>query len=144
MKKKFCASSVVRQMDEAVTDYNANHKLEITSDNNVHLARVILISKQSSKENMPARKKSADNLKAPFLCFMRRASRNKTVIIGLETGKALVVSNHSLVIKHKDMDSFSLRGIRYKMKDCVNGLPRFTVAHAAPHSAKAKIEEIDF
>lgn len=144
MKKKYCASSVIRQMDEAVTNYNANHKLEITSDNNVHLARVILVSKQVNKENVPNRKKFTDNLKAPFLCFMRKASRNKTVIVGLESGKALVVNNHSLVIKHKDMDSFSLQGTRYKMKDCINGLPRFVVAHASSPFRNNKLEETDF
>ena len=135
MNKKLCASSVVRQMDEAVANYNANHKKGITSDSRVHVARVMLVSKQNSRMNNATKR---DN--APFLCFMRGASCNKTVIVGIESGEAKIVSNSSLVIKVKNMDTFSLNGVRYKMKDCVNGLPRFTVAHA--NSRSAKVEQI--
>ena len=109
MKKEICASNdVLRQMDEVVANYNANHKKGITSNSRVHVARVMLVSKQDGRTNSDSK-----HCKAPFLCFMRGASCNKTVIVGIESGEAKIVSNSSLVIKVKDMDTFSLHGVRY-------------------------------
>ena len=128
MKKEISASNdVLRQMNEVVADYNAGHKNGITSDNRVHVARVMLVSKSQSRQTDTAAGHKRYN--APFLCFMKRASRNKTVIVDMDSGKAKVVSNGSLVIKHKDMETFSLNGIRYKLKDNNNGLPRFVAMH---------------
>lgn len=140
MKKEICASNdVLRQMDEAVANYNANHKKGITTNSRVHVARVMLVSKQDSRANNDSKR-----CNAPFLCFMRGASCNKTVIVGIESGETKIVSNNSLVIKHKDMDTFSLNGVRYKLKENSGNLPRFAVMHEAQRPKTNKVEDVDF
>lgn len=140
MKKEICASNdVLRQMDEVVANYNANHKKGITSNSRVHVARVMLVLKQDGRTNNDSK-----HCKVPFLCFMRGASCNKTVIVGIESGEAKVVSNSSLVIKVKDMDTFSLNGVRYKLKENSGNLPRFAVMHEAQRPKTNKVENVDF
>lgn len=138
MKKEICASNdVLRQMDEAVVNYNATHKKEISPDGRVQIARVVLPasdSKTRGTENKPHEN--------PFLCFMRKASNNKAVIINLESGKAQIVDNASLIIKNKGMETFSLNGVRYKLKDNNGGFPRFAVMHKPSRSTR--VNEIDF
>jgi hypothetical protein len=141
MKKEICASNdVLRLMDEAVANYNANHKKGITSDSRVHVARVMVVSKQNDCRTDKASKRS----NAPFLCFMKRASCNKTIIVGLGSEQAKIISNASLVIKHKDMETFSLNGVRYKLKENNGNLPRFAVMHGPSRPKMNKVEEIDF
>lgn len=143
--KKICnkkSDALVCEMNEAVNNYNANHKRTITTDNRVSIARIILGKpvKMLSKFGRKCHNhRFANPTGVPILCFMKRASSDKTVIIGIETGKADIVSNSLLSVRNKNMESFSLRGIRYKVMNFVNGVPRFT---AIRHKSDEKV--IDF
>ena len=130
--KKICkekTDALVCKMNEAVENYNANHKQAITTDSQVSVARVVIgkHSKQPSEKQVKYR--FANPAGVPVLCFMKKASSNKTVIVGIESGKVDIVSNTMLSIRHKNMESFSLRGIRYKIMNILNGVPRFAAVH---------------
>lgn len=131
--KKVCkekTDALVCKMNEAVENYNANHKKAITTDNKVCVARVVLGKHGNPmSEEEPVKYRFSNPTGVPILCFMKKASSNKTVIVGIESGKVDIVSNAMLSIRHKNMESFSLRGIRYQIMNFLNGVPRFAAMH---------------
>lgn len=143
--KKICKAktdAMIAKMNEAVEDYNANHKRIITADNRVCVARVVLgrrVKQSSEKEQTKYR--FANPAGVPILCFMKKASSNKTIIIGIESGEVDIVGNDLISVKHKNMESFSLRGIRYKIKNFLNGVPTFS---AIRHKKENKADDPEF
>ena len=161
--KEICAAKTNalvanNKMNQAVTDYNANHKCQLVTDGNVMVARVIISSRQAKFGKQKTVSSSKDTKKSrftnpagvPFICFMKNVNANKTIIVGIESGKADIVDRRNLSVRHKDMKTFRIKGVSYRIKDTVNGLPRFTAHHeTAPRRNKLNINseelcEIDF
>ncbi|MBR1601207.1 MAG: hypothetical protein IJ677_06470 [Alphaproteobacteria bacterium] len=160
--KEICAAKTNalvanNKMNQAVMGYNANHKCQLINDGNVMVARVIISSRQTfGKQKTASSPKDTKKNRfinptgVPFLCFMKNVNANKTIIVGIESGKADIVDRRNLSVRHKDMKTFQIKGVRYHIKDTVNGLPRFTAHHdTAPRRNKLNINseelrEIDF
>jgi len=142
------------KMNQAVINYNANHKCQLNTDGDVVVARVIIASstgkfgKQKPSSKDTKKNRFTNPIGTPFLCFMKNVNANKTLIVGIKSGKADIVDRRNLSVKHKDMKTFNINGVCYHVKDTVNGLPRFVAHHnTAPRCKNLnlnKINEIDF
>ncbi|MBQ8481790.1 MAG: hypothetical protein IJ532_04590 [Alphaproteobacteria bacterium] len=156
MKKEICPAKTNalvanNKMNQAVMNYNANHKRQLTADGNVVVASVIISSgsvkfgKQKNNSPKDTKKNRFTNpAGVPILCFMKNVNANKTVIVGIRSGKADIVDRRYLSIKHKDMKTFRVNGVCYHIKDTVNGLPRFTAHHDTAPRRNISTEEIEF
>ena len=143
--KKICkqvTDVLVSKMNEAVESYNACHKHAITTDNKVCVARVVLGKRvKSSLKEEQVKYRFANPAGVPVLCFLKKASSNKTIIVGIESGKVDIVGNALISIKHKNMETFRLCGIRYKIKNFLNGVPIFA---AIRHKTDNKAVDSEF
>lgn len=109
------------KMNKAVAKYNSLHEQPLVDKGGIVVARVVLCPQRTGNFANPSR--------TPFVCFMKKLSNNKNVVVGMETGKADIVDGSILVIKHWNLDSFCIKGVQYRIKDRVNDLPRFAAMH---------------
>lgn len=151
-KKTICSAKVNafvanNKMAKAIESYNTANNETITGGNEVVVAKVTLgFNKQ--KGDSPKDTKKTDFLHPtgkPFVCFMKQASHDKVVIVGVESGKAEVVNKKELSVKHSGMKSFKVKGVTYKVQDTVNGFPRFVAQlTSAPRKNKIALNGPEF
>lgn len=146
--KKIVSNVVANEMREAVLNCNKSEFGNLTVCKDIVAASVVLnsgtVDKKSARGKQSAKYGCFNNPSGvPFLCFMQKASRNKVVIYGMETGKTDIVDASVVSIKHKNLNTFSIKGVRYQLKDVVNGLPRFEVRNGTSKTKAINLQEFD-
>ncbi len=137
MSKYICDSKVnalvaFNKATAIIETYNTTHKRQICAkENHPSIVKIVLTT---SAPNVKAAMKSPKDVRkfnrkhpigVPFVCFMVRTSFNMAVIVGIESGLAEIVSLRSIIFKDVYHGGFKIKGVRYRVKDYCNGVPRF-------------------